>query len=159
MPIDTTHQDCQAPLPTCRYCGKEFTKRKHGRTRVVCFNPECAMKLKQEQNAKRGGIPMEPRPCKYCGELFMPKTKHANRRQHCYAEACIQQEERRHHQQVIENAKVWRESGRPITRKPCPFCGKPMPAGYRYRCDPCARRIMAGADNETMFMTQLGGDE
>ena len=133
---------------TCRKCGKSYPDTpehwyfKNGLIKKPC--KECHKQVIRERQAflrkTRKAKQPDPRPCRYCGKLFTPINKNANRRQHCYQPECIVLAHRQYDPQKREYTRRWKARNGHYKNKlkVCPLCGKRrMEAHLYFSCKAC----------------------
>lgn len=135
---------------TCRKCGKsypdtpEYWYFQNGLMKKPC--KECHKKLERARQAtyrkNRKAKQPDPRPCRYCGKMFRPESKQANRRQHCYHPDCIVLAHRQYDPQKRAATRRWKAKNGHKVKYPqfkvCPLCGKKrMESHLHFSCQAC----------------------
>jgi hypothetical protein len=141
------HYKIKHPIVTCRFCGKTFQTTHPNQ--YTCTAYDCQQKRISNNRDKYRGA-MEPRPCRWCGKLFMPKTRQQNRRKHCYEEECEVKQSAHWRRVSMEAARLWRK--RVVKGKPCSICGKPLPKDRHYRHDHCVADLEYRMDDNYIYL-------
>lgn len=148
---------------TCTKCGNSYpATEEHFRLRDWGLDSWCR-KCNSTETLRRWREKhprvIKPAICRHCGKPILLRSTRARSHDERENSECAKKEKARQravvknyhrtvHQRAYKGARAKPEG----VRKRCPFCGELMPAGYRFRCDACCRKIMAGADENTMFM-------
>ena len=140
---------------TCRKCGKSYPDTpehwyfQNGLMKKPC--KECHRAAERARQATyrktKKAKQIDPRPCRYCGKMFNPKNKNANRRQHCYRAECIVLAHRQYDSQKREATRQWKAKNnakKSINLKICPLCGKKryIDPNYPFSCKACRIRVL-----------------
>ena len=157
---------------TCRKCGNSYPETpEHWYFQDGIMKKPCKECHKAAERARQAiyrknkkAKQIDPRPCRYCGKMFRPITRQANRRNHCYRVDCIKRGWRQYDPQKRAATRRWKVKNghtKP-TLKVCPLCGKRrMEAQDHFSCKAC--RVQAyksgRCDGDYMYLPSIGYEE
>ena len=116
-------------MKVCKVCGEEKPDKAFALARRVCR--ACVNK----QQRIRRGVPAE-RPIRHCAYCGADITFLQYKRIACDAPEC----QKKWHEEVIRRRKLppkRKTKPRPISRRKCRLCGRPIDNGNRFFCAEC----------------------